>query len=281
LGIKQLQIINCNMKDILEYKIEIGTYSLSVYNIVAILVTAMTVWIFLKILKRGITHNRMISKARQYAIYQIIKYISIIIAIIVSLKLLGVKVAVMLAGSAALLVGIGLGLQNLFNDFVSGVIILLDATIKVNDVIEVNGLFCRVQKINIRTTTVLTREDKYIILPNSTLTGSQLINWTHGHETSRFEIQIGVDYSTDIHKAIKLIKDIAEEHPLVLKDPKPFIRLFDFGNSSIDLVLLFWSDEVFRVENVKSEIRIKIVDSFRENGIIIPFPQRDVHIKNN
>jgi small-conductance mechanosensitive channel len=269
------------MKDILEYKIEIGTYSLSVYNIVAILVTAMTVWIFLKILKRGITHNRMISKARQYAIYQIIKYISIIIAIIVSLKLLGVKVAVMLAGSAALLVGIGLGLQNLFNDFVSGVIILLDATIKVNDVIEVNGLFCRVQKINIRTTTVLTREDKYIILPNSTLTGSQLINWTHGHETSRFEIQIGVDYSTDIHKAIKLIKDIAEEHPLVLKDPKPFIRLFDFGNSSIDLVLLFWSDEVFRVENVKSEIRIKIVDSFRENGIIIPFPQRDVHIKNN
>jgi small-conductance mechanosensitive channel len=187
----------------------------------------------------------------------------------------------MLAGSAALLVGIGLGLQNLFNDFVSGVIILLDATIKVNDVIEVNGLFCRVQKINIRTTTVLTREDKYIILPNSTLTGSQLINWTHGHETSRFEIQIGVDYSTDIHKAIKLIKDIAEEHPLVLKDPKPFIRLFDFGNSSIDLVLLFWSDEVFRVENVKSEIRIKIVDSFRENGIIIPFPQRDVHIKNN
>ena len=269
------------MKNILEYKlVEIGTYSLSVYNIAAILIIIVAVLIFLKIFKKAL-RNRRIRVARQHAIYKIVKYLIIIIALIISLKLLGVKVSVMLAGSAALLVGVGLGLQNLFNDFVSGVIILLDATIKVNDIIEVNGLFCRVQKINIRTTTVLTREDKYIILPNSTLTGSQLINWTHGHETSRFEIKIGVDYSTDIHKAMKIMLDIAEKHPMVVKDPKPFVRLFDFGNSSVDLVLLFWSDEVFRVENVKSEIRIKVFDSFREHGITIPFPQRVVHMKNN
>ena len=80
---------------------------------------------------------------------------------------------------------------------------------------------------------------------------------------------------------MKIIQTAAEEHPMVLKDPKPFVRLFDFGNSSIDLVLLFWSDEVFRVEKVKSEIRIKIFDMFAENGITIPFPQRVVHMKNN
>ncbi len=268
------------MKEILEYKLlEIGTYSLSVYNIASIIVLILAVWGMLKAFKIFITNNRRLRKSKQYAIYQIIKYLIVAISLLVALEILGVKVGVMLAGSAALLVGIGLGLQNLFNDFVSGIIILLDSTVKVNDIIEVNGLFCKVQRINIRTTTVLTRDDKYIILPNSTLTGNQLINWTHLHNTSRFEIRIGVDYSADISLAMKLITGVAGEHPLVVKDPEPYVRLFDFGNSSIDLVLLFWSDEIFRVENIKSEIRIKILEKLKENNITIPFPQRVVHIK--
>ena len=269
------------MKNIFEYKlIEIGNYSLSVLSIVAVVTIILAVWIFLKLFKRALRRNRLVRKGRDVALYQIIKYILIIIASIFSLKLLGVDVSGMLLGSAALLVGVGLGLQNLFNDFVSGVIILLDASVKVNDIIEVNELFCRVQRINIRTTIVLTRDDKNIILPNSALTGSQLINWTHGHETARFEVRVGVDYSTDIHKAMSIIQEIAEKHPLVLKDPKPFVRLIDFGNSSIDLLLLFWSNEVFRVENVKSDIRIQIFDCFAENGITIPFPQRVVTMRN-
>jgi small-conductance mechanosensitive channel len=267
------------MKEILEYKLlEIGTYSLSVYNIAAILLLLVAVWVMLKVFKIFITNNRRLRKSKKFAIYQIIKYLIVVISFLVALNILGLDVKVMLAGSAALLVGVGLGLQNLFNDFVSGIIILLDSTVKVNDIVEVDGLFCKVQKINIRTTTVLTRDDKYIILPNSTLTAKQLINWTHGHETSRFEIQIGVDYSTDINLAMEIIKSVADEHPLVVKDPKPFVRLFDFGNSSIDLILLFWSDEIFRVENIKSEMRIKILDKFHENNITIPFPQRVVHI---
>ena len=267
------------MKDIFAYKlIDIGNYSLTVLQVVGIVFIIVSVWVFLKFFKLAITRNKRLRQSKQYALYQIIKYLIIIFATIVSLKLVGVNVSGMVVGSAALLVGVGLGLQNLFNDFVSGVIILLDSSVKVNDVIEVNGLFCRVQKINIRTTTVLTRDDKYIILPNSTLTGSQLINWTHGNETSRFEIQVGIDYSSDIHKAMNIVFAAAEKHPLVLKDPKPFVRLIDFGNSSVDLLLLFWSDEVFRVENVKSEIRIEIFDKFRENSITIPFPQRVVHM---
>ncbi len=270
------------MKQILEHKlIEIGSYSLSVYNIVAIIIVLLVVWIFLKLFKKFIRGNRLIRKSTQYALYQIIKYLVIIIAFTIILNLLGVNVSVMLAGSAALLVGIGLGLQNLFNDFVSGVIILIDSSVKVNDIIEVDGLFCKVQKINLRTTTVQSRDDKYIILPNSTLTGNQLINWTHMHETSRFTIRLGVAYSTDVQKAMNIIQSVASEHPLVIKDPEPFVRLSDFGNSSIDLELLFWSDEVFRVENIKSEIRIKILEKFSENGIVIPFPQRVVHMNNN
>jgi len=265
----------------LEYKlVEIGNYSLSVFNIAAVLAIILVVWIILKILKNIIGKNTRLREARQYATYQIFKYLIIITAFITSLKFVGVNVSAMLVGSAALLVGVGLGLQNLFNDFVSGVIILLDGSVEVNDIIEVNGLICRVQRINMRTTTVLARDDKTIILPNSTLTGSQLINWTHGQETARFEILVGIDYTSDIHKAMSIIKAVADEHPLVLKNPKTFVRLIDFGNSSVDLLLLFWSDEIFRVENIKSQIRIKIFDEFAKNGITIPFPQRVVHLKN-
>lgn len=268
------------MKDVIQYNLlEIGSYKLSVFQVVATILLIVAVWVILKTLKKMILHNRMIVQSRQSAVYQIIKYVIIIITFITSLKLLGANVSAMLVGSAALLVGIGLGLQNLFNDFFSGVIILLDASVKVDDIIEVNGLICKVQKINIRTTTILTRDDKNIILPNSALTAGQLINWTHGHETSRFEVPVGIDYSSDIHKAIEILRTTAENHPMVNKDPKPFVRLVDFGNSSIDLVLLFWCDEVFRVENIKSELRIKIFDQFKVDGITIPFPQRVVHMK--
>ena len=270
------------MQNILEYKLlEIGSYALTVLNVSVIVLIFAAVWLFLKIIKRMMSMNLRLHESRQYALYQIIKYLLIATAFITSLTLLGVNIKVMLAGSAALLVGIGLGLQNLFNDFVSGVIILLDSSVKVNDIIEINGLVSKVQKINIRTTTVLTRDDKYIILPNSNLTSNQLINWTHGHLTSRFEILVGVDYSSDVHLAMSLMKQVAEEHSHVLKKPKPFVRLVDFGNSSVDLMLMFWSDEVFRVENVKSEIRIRIFDLFAKNGITIPFPQRVVHMKNS
>jgi len=269
------------LKNVFDYKLlEIGNYSLSLFNALAIIAIILAVWIFLKIIKRLINRNTKLRHARQFATYQIFKYLVIIIAFIVCLKLTGVNVSGMLVGSAALLVGVGLGLQNLFNDFVSGVIILLDGSVEVNDIIEVNELICKVQRINMRTTTVLTRDDKTIILPNSTLTGSQLINWTHGLETSRFEIQIGIDYSSDVSKAISISQTAAKEHPLVLKDPKPFVRLVDFGNSSIDLVVLFWSNEVFRVESIKSEIRIRIFDEFAASGITIPFPQRVVHMRN-
>ncbi len=238
--------------------LEIGNYALSLFNALAIIILILIVWIILKIIKRVLFRNTKLRPARQFATYQIFKYLVIIFSFIFCLKLAKVDVSAMLVGSAALLVGVGLGLQNLFNDFVSGVIILLDGSVEVNDVIEVNGLVCKVQRINMRTTTVLTRDDKTIILPNSNLTGSQLINWTHGHETARFEILIGVDYTSDIHKAMSIIKEAADAHPMILKDPKPFVRLIDFGNSSVDLLLLFWSDEIFRVENIKSQIRIII-----------------------
>jgi small-conductance mechanosensitive channel len=129
--------------------------------------------------------------------------------------------------------------------------------VKVNDVIELNGMVCVVQEINLRTTTVLTRDDKYIILPNTDLTRNQLINWTHSDLASRFEVTVGVDYSSDVKQVMQILKAAVDSQMGVLKQPDPFIRFTDFGDSSLNFSIIFWSEELFRVENIKSEMRIK------------------------
>lgn len=209
------------------------------------------------------------------------KYFIIVLAVGISLQILDFNLSVLIAGSAALLVGLGLGLQNLFSDYVSGIIILFDSTVKVGDVIEINGLVCKVEEINLRTTTVLTRNDKYIILPNTDLTRNQLINWTHSDIASRFEVNVGVDYSSDVKLVMKILFEAAINQPGVLKNPKPFTRFTDFGESSLNFSIIFWSEDVFRVENIKSELRVKIFDKLNENNITIPFPQRVVHTKQS
>ena len=197
------------------------------------------------------------------------------------LKIIGVDITVLMASLAALLVGLGFGLQNLFSDYMSGIIILFDSSIKVNDVIDVNGTVGQVIKIGLRTTTVKTRSDQYIILPNTKLTSTELINWTHQAGSTRFEINIGVDYSSDIHLVMKLLKKAAIDQDGVLNSPEPFVRFNEYGDSALLFSLYFWADEVFRVENIKSQLRIRLFDVFKSNGINIPFPQRVLYIKQD
>lgn len=267
------------MNDFLNYTIlQFGDYTIKVSSILFSIAFFVVIILLLKIIKKGIYSTRKIELAKKYSIYSLVKYFILVLSIVIGMQILGFNLSVLVAGSAALLVGLGLGLQNLFSDFISGIILLVDSTIKVHDVIEVNGMVCRVQEINLRTTTVFTRDDKYIILPNSELTRNQLINWTHSHVTSRFEVGVGVDYSSDIHLVMKILKQAVENQEGILHHPEPFVRFMDYGESSLNFSVYFWSEEVYRVEHIKSEIRIKIFDLFRSNNITIPFPQRVVHI---
>jgi small-conductance mechanosensitive channel len=186
-----------------------------------------------------------------------------------------------LAGSAALLVGIGLGMQQVFSDFVSGIFLLMDGTIKVGDVIEVKDMICKVQEIKFRTTLVTGRDENYIILPNSMLTKNEVVNWTHNKISSRFKIGVGVSYSSDVDLVMKILKEITEQHPMVLKDPAVSVRFQDYGDSALIFAVIFWSDEVYRIENIKSQIRIDIFRAFRDHGVEIPFPQRVVHMPDS
>ncbi len=267
------------MKDLLNYTIfEDGEFNIKVISIIKLFVFFIIIGLFLKIIKKTIYKIDKIDVAKKYSIYSLVRYLIIVISIISGLQLFGFNLSVLVAGSAALLVGIGLGLQNLFSDFVSGIILLVDSSVKVNDVIEADGLICIVKEINLRTTTVLTRDDKYIILPNSSLTTHQLINWTHNDLASRFEVNVGVDYSSDVTQVMQVLKEAVDSQNGILKDPSPFVRFTDFGDSSLNFSIIFWSEDVFRVENIKSEMRIKIFELFKQNKITIPFPQRVVHL---
>ena len=267
------------MKDLLNYTIfEDGEFNIKVISIIKLFVFFIIIGLFLKIIKKTIYKIDKIDIAKKYSIYSLVRYLIIVISIISGLQLFGFNLSVLVAGSAALLVGIGLGLQNLFSDFVSGIILLVDSSVKVNDVIEADGLICIVKEINLRTTTVLTRDDKYIILPNSSLTTHQLINWTHNDLASRFEVNVGVDYSSDVTQVMQVLKEAVDSQNGILKDPSPFVRFTDFGDSSLNFSIIFWSEDVFRVENIKSEMRIKIFELFKQNKITIPFPQRVVHL---
>lgn len=269
------------MKKIIDYTLfQDGDFNIKVISILKLFVFLIVVILLLKIIRKAIYRVDKIDVAKKYSIYSLVRYLIIVISIISGLQLFGFNLSVLVAGSAALLVGIGLGLQNLFSDFVSGIILLVDSSVKVNDVIELNGLVCTVQEINLRTTTVLTRDDKYIILPNSDLTRNQLINWTHSDLASRFEVAVGVDYSSDVHHVIQILKEAVDSQDGVLKQPDPFIRFTDFGDSSLNFSVIFWSEELFRIESTKSDLRIKIFQLFKENNVTIPFPQRVVHINS-
>ncbi|MEP7269229.1 MAG: mechanosensitive ion channel domain-containing protein [Saprospiraceae bacterium] len=270
------------MKEILNFDLfTISEQQITVSSLVFLALYSVVMYLILRLIKKMVYRVKKFDVAKQYTIYSLIKYIAVVLFIISGLQILGFNLSVLLAGSAAFLVGIGLGLQNLFSDFISGIIIMADATIKVGDILDINGLVCKVQEIHLRTTTVLTRDDKYIIIPNSDFTRNRLINWSHSLITSRFEVSVGVDYSSDPLLIMKILKQVAAEQSQINKDPLPFARFNDYEDSSMKFTLYFWCDDLFRVENLKSELRVRIYQLFKENNIIIPFPQRVLHIKQS
>ena len=272
-------------KEILEYKIiQIGDYSLILYHvlfvIIVFIVTGLLLWIAKKIIDKVVLKKDH-EVGKKHAIYQIIKYFVWVIAIAIALESIGIKLTLLIAGSAALLVGLGLGLQSVFQDFISGVVILVESTIKVNDVVEVEGFVGRVKEIGLRTSKILTRDDIVTIIPNSKFTSDRVINWSHTNRKTRFNISVGVAYGSDVELVRKVLLECASKHTEVENTPEPFVRFVDFGNSSLDFELYFWSMRNFIIESIKSDLRFLIDKKFRENKIQIPFPQRDLHIRTD
>lgn len=262
----------------------IGDYSISFLSLVSVIAIIIITKIILWVIKKVIFRKKKIDdfeRGNLYALFKIIKYVAWVISIGFILNAIGISITVLLAGSAALLVGIGLGLQQTFNDIISGIILLSERTIKINDVLEIDGDVVMIQHIGLRTSKGSNRDDISIIIPNSLITTNKVINWSHQSKKTRFRISVGVAYGSDVNLVLKTLVESALEHPEISDRNSVDSRLIDFGTSSLDFQLLFYSENVFKIERMKSEIRKIIDEKFRKNNITIPFPQVDLHIKSN
>lgn len=250
-----------------------------VFIVVFILLTTFIIIKVIKFLLFKINSGGKSDYAHRYAVFQIIKYLAWILAFTLSMDALAIKITLLLAGSAALLVGLGLGLQQIFQDIMSGVAMLIEGSLRIGDVVEVDkDTIGKVKEINLRTSKIETRDNIIMIVPNSRFITETVINWTHINKQTRFFVNVGVAYGSDIELVTKVLLECATSHSLVSKTPKPFVRFLSFGDSSLDFQIFYYSTERFRAENIKSDIRYAINKAFTENKIKIPFPQRDVYI---
>lgn len=217
---------------------------------------------------------------RRKAIIQIVSYIIYAFAIIISMSFIGFEPTLLLTSATALLVGVGLALQHTIDDVFSGIMLLFEGTIEVGDVVEIKDLDIegRVKEIRLRTSIIETKDSVSIIIPNSNLTSNSVINWNFNDRETRFRVKIGVAYGSDIDRVRKALLHCAENHGLVMKKPGPSVLFKEFGDSSLNFELLFWTAQAFETEKIKSDLLFSIEAEFRRAEIIIPFPQRDLHI---
>lgn len=262
----------------------IGSSSFTIGSVIGVLFVLFVVFAILRISRFAFDRRARTNpdqRSRLLSAYQLLKYAVWIVAIAIALKILDVDLTFLIAGSAALLVGLGLGMQSTFNDIVSGIILLIEGSVRVGDVLEVDGLVGRVTEINLRTSTIFSRDGMNVIVPNHNFINENVVNWSHNAVETRFHITVGVAYGSDENVVKDILMACAMAHPMVIVDDKEHpvvVRLADFGDSALMYELFFWSQRIFRIENVKSDIRFAILRKFREAGVMIPFPQRDVHL---
>jgi small-conductance mechanosensitive channel len=246
--------------------------------ILILIISRILVWIIGRVVKRLIV-KRQGDEGKAYAIRQIAAYFVYTIALVLILDSFGVKITVLLAGGTALFVGLGLGLQDAFKDLVAGIIILSERTVTAHDIVEIDGTVGEVLEVGLRTTTLRTRDDIELIMPNQKLTNERVINWSRNKKMTRFNVEVGVAYGSDTELVKDLLLEVASKSEAVSDSPAPHVFFDNFGNSSLNFKLFFYSHSLFRIERVKSQLRFEIDKKFRENGVTIAFPQMDIWVK--
>ncbi|HEY4258245.1 MAG TPA: mechanosensitive ion channel domain-containing protein [Candidatus Udaeobacter sp.] len=222
-----------------------------------------------------------LDRSLQYAIAQVVSNIVLVVGIVIVLENTGIHLAALAVFAGAVGVGVGFGLQNIASNFISGLVILAERPITIGDRIEVAGIAGQVEHIRARSTVIRTNDNIMMIVPNSKFIDSPVTNWTYGDRRVRFRIPVGVAYGSDVNKVRDALLAVAHENPHTLKEPAPSVFLEQFGDSSIDFKLMVWSSEMSaRPSRYRSDLNFAIEQNFREAGIEIAFPQRDLHIRS-
>tara|TARA_R110002049_G_C9175812_1_gene562623 strand:- start:2469 stop:3407 length:939 start_codon:yes stop_codon:yes gene_type:complete len=253
--------------------------SISVRDILVIITVVFITTLILRLVLKLITRNLPeIDKNKFNVVYGYFRWLVYFLILLITLHGVGVNVTAVFAASAALMIGIGLALQTLFQDIISGIFILIDQTVHVGDIIELEGKVGRVEEIKLRTTRATTVDNKVLIIPNHLYLENSLYNWTQNGTSTRESVEVGVAYGSDVRLVEKLLIQAANAQPQVIDREDTAVRFLDFGDSSLNFKVVFTLNDSFNARVPQSDIRFEIDRLFRENNISIPFPQRDIHI---
>ena len=281
-----LSLVDDGIDSLQDLHVTIGTSSVSAWGVLSgILAFAFTMWACLavaRIIETQIQKVPGLSPSLKVLIAKIIRIVFIAVATAVSLSSMGIDLSALTVLGGAVGLGLGFGLQKVVSNFISGILLLVDNSIKPGDVIEIDGTYGWINNLRARYASVITRDGTEHLIPNEDLITQRVINWTFTNNLVRMKVPIGVSYDSDPHQCIELVIAAAQSVDRVLSEPTPVCHVLGFGDSSIDLELRFWiSDPTNGVANVKSQVLLNIWDTFKENNIEIPYPQRDLHIRSS
>ena len=259
--------------------------SVTIGSILLLLILFASVIIIERIVQKQLI-RRFLSRTKlqsslQFGLSRIIGYTLIAVGFYVAFQLVGVDLSSLAIIAVSLGVGVGFGLQNIINNFVSGIIILAERPISIGDRIEVAGVAGRVTKMQLRSTTVVTNDNITMIVPNADFISNTVTNWSHGDPKVRIRVPVGVAYGSDLKLLQQLLLEAAGEHPKALRDPSPVVLFTEFGDNSLNFELGVWTQEMTATPvHFTSEMNFIIEQKLRENDIEIPFPQRDLHVRS-
>lgn len=280
-----LNLLKPTSKLLESYKTTIGEVNVSLLDLIEGLLTFSVlfwlVFLFTSFLEKRLKRSRAVAPTQRVLFVKFINFTLIIIALFIGLHIIGVNLTILAILGGTFGFGFAFGLQKVISNFISGIILLLDRSIKPGDIIGLGDTFGRVEKLDARYISIATRAGRNILIPNEMLITEKVENWSYDNRVVRLTVCVGVSYDSDIHLAKDLMLKAAQNHPRILKDPEPLCLLSKFGDSSVDFEVRFWlSDPMNGISQPKSDILFAIWDAFKKNNIRIPFPQRDLHFKS-
>ena len=271
------QLMNLTLFEINNTPVSLTSVTMLIFMFLVFLIASRTIN---RIILGPLLNRFSIDESIRYNLLRISHYIIMITGTVIAFQFIGIDLSGLAVIFGLLSVGIGFGLQNVTSNFIAGIILLFERPIKIGDRVTVGDTEGDVLDINIRSTTIRTLNNISIIVPNSEFVSSNVINWSHGDARIRVEINVGVSYNSDVDTVLRALLEAADEHPVLLKDPAPDVLFVDFGDSAWNMRLRAWIADPKIHPRVSSDLNIAIVRKFREYGIEIPFPQRDLHLRS-
>jgi potassium efflux system protein len=264
--------------------ISIGKAKITVLNVFYVIIFLLLVSYISRIIRKGL-RDEVLPRTRldigaRASLVNVVVYSIWVLGIYTGINILGIDLSSLAFMAGALGIGIGFGLQNIVSNFVSGIILLFDPAIQVGDMVQVGDDWGTISRINIRTTVVQTFDNASLIIPNSHMLSDRVTNWSYKDPKVRRQVDVGVAYGSDVQLVRKVLLEMADDMPEVLKDPAPRVDFMDFGDSALIFRVRFWIGSPDFWLSAPTELRFRIDEQFKKHGIEIAFPQQDIHIRS-